>query len=347
VLATLRSVAPIENLTVAARLAYILTVWPWQARVLLDTRERLSRALSLFVVGAAASAVAAVLQFRYGISFGAGGVLNGRAVGLTAHANDQGGLLAIALCVAVGKIVYGRTGARAKVAVASLCGIGLVLSGSVSGMLAALVGVAVLSLRKGISVTVILVGVSLFSVGWFAADTLTVASVDGKPMTPLERLSQATGGGRDDQNTVDTRFRTYRVAIAGIRENPWIGSGLDEQSGTTVLGLGAHNLLLLAWFQGGVLVLTAEVLALTTAARRAWRRPREADEVRETVIAAFAAGIAFSMTAPTFYNRYFWLPPLCLMLLDSWRRNSAQAPMQGEATSPVRSAGVARTGVGQ
>ena len=325
VLATVRAVSPVDNLAVTLRLLFIFAVWPWQVRILIDTHSRMTKAVRLFIVGAAASGIAALLQFRFGISLGASGVLHGRAVGLTGHVNDQGGLLAIALSVALGQIVYGMERNRVtKLGIAIFCGIGLVLSGSVSGMLAALVGVAVLALRKGVSVKVLLIGAAVLCIGWVAASNLKVLDVDGRPVTPLQRLSMATGGGRQDQNTLDSRIATDRFAVEEITKNPLIGKGLDEQSGLTVHGLQAHNIFVLAWFQGGPLVLLGELIALLAVARGAWSQSRARDPLRESLIAAFAAGVAFSMSAPTLYNRYFWLAPVFLLAASSRQRSDQE-----------------------
>jgi hypothetical protein len=90
---------------------------------------------------------------------------------------------------------------------------------------------------------------------------VTLQSLRGAPSDPLERLhSTATTiswpGGATALGSVDQRIRAYRVAEARIKEDPFVGVGLDLFSVIRPFGdegyeYDVHNLVIGLWYKSG------------------------------------------------------------------------------------------------
>ena len=75
--------------------------------------------------------------------------------------------------------------------------------------------------------------------------------------------------------SVDQRIGTYRVAIARIKEDPFVGVGLDLKSVTRPFGVEAyeydiHNLVIGLWYKTGLLGLAGILIALLAILRSGW-----------------------------------------------------------------------------
>jgi len=340
-LATFQAVSAGGSLAIAARVLFILLVWPWTARTLLRDRADQQRAVLAFVVGAAASGAVAMGQATLSI-FPDGG-LYGRATGLAQHPNDAGGSLALGLVLSARAHTFGGRGTVRRHAVLFvLIGAGLVLSGSVTGMLSAIGGLGLMVVRRGLDARrVLLAGVALFVALLVATSIQASIATDGiGRLTPLERFDQATGGGTSAQNTLASRLDTDREAIDRILEQPFLGHGLDPESGIVMDDLAVHNWLLLAWFQGGVLFVAGNAMAVSKAVRGLVAR-RSRDPFVETLLLGVATAVAFALTGPVLFNRYFWFPAVLLVVVRSTRAPSRPVGAVGEpgrAASGVRPA---------
>jgi len=337
-LASSRADSASISLLVAVRLLYLLLVFPWQTQRLLDSASRLNLAISAFILGAAVDAAFALGQVKFGfpafasaVPAGSGpgaALLYGRALGLTGHPNDQGGVLAVAAVLAVGRQMSAPH-QRRKITLgfALVIVMGLILSGSVTGMLAFLAGVAVyLSGRRITARGAVATGGAML-IAYFGTTALQSAVIGG--LTPLERFNQATGGGSvAGQNTLLSRLDTDRIAISGIAKSPLIGRGLDASSGT-VNGLPTHNMFLLAWWQGGFLVLLGLLLAIGSSVRPSALLSDRAGLDR-VLWASFVAAIVYAMSAPVLYDRFFWLSAV---LLFAARNIAADQPLTPNATA--------------
>ncbi|MCZ2846587.1 O-antigen ligase family protein [Modestobacter sp. VKM Ac-2978] len=278
-----------------------------------------------FLTGSALSSLAAVGQVALGI-FPAGGELVGgdgqRAPGLADHVNDQGAQLAIAIAIGIA-LLLNRGSARQPIvaALAALCGIGLVLSGSVTGMASAVVAALVVLFRARIRLRTILVGAAGAGLALYIAVRIQGALTGGDP---LARLASATGRN-GDISTLEIRLRTWQSAWQRILESPFVGSGLDIISGGTYDGVTqAHNIFLLYWYQGGLLLLVALLVALTPAVRTMLYRRLPEAPMHEAAVGGAVAALAYAQTAPIMFQRYFWLPLVLLLVLADQRRQLAR-----------------------
>lgn len=314
------SVDQSENWLTVGRLVYLWLVWRWQARSLFDRPRFVGRTLTAYLVGCAASSLAAVLQITqsiYILGSEPAGLFGQRAPGLGQHVNDQGGQLAIAICIGAGLIVMGeRRGRRLIILCTALNAVGLLLSGTVTGMTAAGVGVLYLVTRAHIPLRrVITVGVASAAVVNIAL--LLQGALTGSD--PLARFQSATGSN-GDTSTLGVRLQTWDYAWASIQENPFVGVGLDAESGATFNGETlTHNIFLLYLYQGGLILFAALLVTLGPALKHLFRRgPWPAVEV--AVAGGMVAAIVYAQTAPVMYQRYFWLPVLLLHLLSANRK---------------------------
>ncbi len=143
----------------------------------------------------------------------------------------------------------------------SLISLGLVLAGSVTGMLSAALAAILLIVRnkKRRSLgTFRLAAASLL--GWAGVNHLhgLIPSVN----LPWTRFSEATGT-LGSVGTLQLRLLTDQYAISRIIDSPIRGVGLDPQSGGTYDGSTlTHNLILLVWMQGGFALLVAVLLVI-------------------------------------------------------------------------------------
>ena len=320
-----RASGPAASVLVEARILFILLALPWMARTVLDTRVRIHQAIRAYLLGAAASGAVAMLQTRLAFLVPPEGLLTGRAFGLTDHPNDAGASLALAVIMAAGLLVYrGLAGQRVVAVLAILATIGLILSGSVTGMLSAVLGVTTLLVRRGVRLKAIAAIYLLLTAGYLGGSFAQSAlGVDASPLARLERSTR--GSVSSGENTLASRIETDALAWEQIKRNPLIGRGLDEHSGRVLDELSTHNFVLLAWFQGGLLFLFSMLLAVGSAMRAGWRRkPR--DHNKETLVAAAVGMFAFSMTAPVLFQRHFWIPFVLLLAYGTVaQRTSAKA----------------------
>lgn len=309
------------SLAVAIRLVLIWTVWRWTSVSLLGRTEHVLRCLVLFVVGSAASATIALCQVSLGLtvlgSTAAGA--DSRAAGLASHVNQQGGQLAVAFVIAVALWSHRAFARPVLGALACAIAIGLVLSGSVTGMISAAAAVAYLIVREeGVARRIRLVAVVVAG-GYLALEIQQRMEV----ASPWDRFSDATGG-RSATNTLESRLATMRFARDSIESNPWTGVGLDPVSGGTFDGVTlTHNILLLFWYQGGIVLLIALGLAIASAWRLVFARDLGASVLGSALGAGFVGALVFAFTAPVMIDRYFWFAAVLAFPLTAITRSHA------------------------
>lgn len=323
-LAAPRADSDLGNYAVAARLAYILLVWPWTAFACLNSKDRLLTAMRLFVVGAGISGFVGLLEL-HGLHIHGALLQDGRAAGLTQHVNDQGAVLGAAVPIAFGLWLRRRRGTSDPMMLLSLAGIliGLVSSGSVSGMLAGSVGVSVL-LARGRSVRTVIKSALVIVVSYYVG----VRLLNHSALSPLGRLRLTTSSAAlYGQNTSASRVETWQLAWHQILHNPFVGRGLDARSGMldlpsvdgfTTTSLQTHNFILLAWYQGGLLTVIGVMTAVVYAFRQCWRRTNNL--LAEVAFASFSASFVFALTGPVLFDRFFWFPAMLLLIVPTLPR---------------------------
>jgi len=322
-----------ESLAVAGRMIFLFVIWRWQGRSVVGTTEHLRRSLVAYVTGAALSAAVGALQAGAGITvfnLELSGSTFARAPGLAGHVNDQGGQLAVAVCLGLGLYLHEQHRSRRLAALIIACVVGLVLSGSVTGMLAMTAGALFMLVRRGISFSVLArLTASIAVVLWLTTQLQSRFS----DADPISRLLSSTGNA-GGISTLHLRVLTDQFAWAHIQEHPWGGVGLDPASGGTYNGLTqTHNIFLLFWFQGGALFLAALLIALIAVAPLALHRSRPFEATQEAIAGGFLAALVFAQTAPIVYQRYFWFPALLAVILADQR--SRAASLQTHEVTPV------------
>jgi len=336
-LATAGSPAPVESLVSLVRVLYVALALPWQLAVLLDDERRLRRGLVAFGLGAALCSLGTLVQFALGAGAIPGGVITtaGRYTGFTGHVSDTGAIASLAVVIGLSGLTRGPGRLQRVVLVGvTLSGIvGLVLSGSVSGMLAAVVGSAALLLLRGIPVGRVAVAAGVAGVAlWFAGGVL--GETRGA-LRPEERVKQVLGlsGGDASLNTSASRWDTIVLGWRGFLRDPLTGAGLDARSSLVVDTLGVHSLPVAALFQGGVVfaagLLGCLVVAVTRAARSV---PRTA--LQSAVYAVGVTALAFSLTAPSMYNRYLWVPVALVAAAVALGHGRDRVPRRLDAQRP-------------
>ena len=244
-----------------ARLIFLTVFWFWLGTVVLQRREHVTTAISCWVASAAICGCGAIVQLLVGDVIPNGNIDGGRATSFTAQPNDLGALTGIAfvpaLMLASRPRIPRATRAWSYVLLL-LVAAGLILSGSVGALLAASVATLVWLAFQRISMDVLL---AMAMLATCVVALVTVQSIRGAP-NPLERLQSTTTSsslpsGGTQLGSVDQRIRTYKVAVARIKEDPFIGVGLDLFSVTRPFGIEAyeydvHNLVIGLLYKTGL-----------------------------------------------------------------------------------------------
>jgi len=202
-----------------------------------------------------------------------------------------------------------RRRSLALVVMAAINAGGMLASGSLSATIAFGGGLAVFLIARRVRLRTV-VGL-LMAAALALTLTAQLAAVSDHFKTPGDRFLQVTGqAGRI--GTAGTRLETIEYAWQKVKLKPLTGWGLDDSSGATFDRLTlTHNLLIRAWYQGGLAAFLAFALlfvaSLVIIGRAVMRR-------QTPVVAAVLTVLwGFALTAATFQQGYFWLP-----LLGAW-----------------------------
>jgi O-antigen ligase len=164
-----------------------------------------------------------------------------------------------------------------------------------------------------------------------AVALVSLQSIRGAPHS-LERLESATTSssspeGGTQLGSVDQRIRTYRVATAMIREDPFVGVGLDLSSVARPFGVegyeyDVHNLVIGLWYKTGLVGLLGMLLALLAIVRSGWTAIWESitESERKVAVAlgsSVVAFVVFAMTAPILFTRLGWISAALVLALRS------------------------------
>ncbi|MFC8682670.1 O-antigen ligase family protein [Microbacterium ureisolvens] len=292
-----------ESTMVSIRVLFVWSIWQFAVRKWAEHPQQLSVLVTCFAVGAAASGAVAIGQAYLGLSVPGTEIVHGRVPGLATHVNGQGGALAVATAMTVG-LLLARVRARLHLACLVLIVIGLLLSGSVTGMLAAIVGTFVVMIAQKASLGRLFAILGTAALAVLAA--LNLQTLVPGASSPLDRFLDTTGQS-DSEGTLASRVATYIWTWERIVASPLVGVGLDANSGGTFDGqTQVHNMLLLVWFQGGLLLLTAVLVVIAYTVSAFAKMPP--NTLKAPLLGAFAGALTFAMTGPVLYDRWFWLP---------------------------------------
>ncbi len=312
ILATFHADEWVESLFVVARMIFVLLMWQWTMRHLVDNENRLHAVISAYIFGCVASAFVAIVQLEGHQLISLGTFFNGRTTGLAKHPDDTGSLLALGMAFSVGLALHrGRRHRWVYAASAVVIGVGLICTGSVSGMLTGVLGAIVAMALGGVRLKQVLTVVGVVVIAYVAG--VAVQGSNGKSLNPIQRFSAATGSEASGHNSVSPRVGTWEGSWRGIVNSPILGHGLDIVSGVTYTDPTnntpeeTHDFLLMGWYQGGILFLAGELICIGEGIRRMFLRGRR-DPYRSVLVAGGVTVIAFALQAPMLFDRYFWLP---------------------------------------
>ena len=334
------AVAPAQSISIIARLLYLTIVWFWLATTLLQTRAHVRTAALAWIVSAALSASGTLVQLVYGNVIPGGDSAWGRMTGFTPHYNHLGGLVAIAfvpaLMLAVDSI--DRRSRTVGLVCVPLLATGLLLSGSVGGMLSTTCALVFWLAVRGVSMRT---AARLAGVVAAAAVVLvaTGASNVTDPVQRVKRVTSAEEAAAGTGGTLYTRLEGFEEAWSRIQEQPFVGVGLDEVSSQKVLGPKlVHNMLINQWFSGGILALVGIVLVLAgvalTGAHVVRRSVGEERGFSSALLASVIAFVVFGMGEPILFVRYGWFPAALLLALYAQdRRRDSSAPTLSAPTN--------------
>jgi hypothetical protein len=348
-LSSLGATLPQQSVAIVVRVLYLTLVWFWLGTIVLRNRKHVELAVLAWVSSAALSSGGAVVQYFAGNVIPGGTVAWGRATGFTTQFNSLGGLAATAFVPALVLAVDSESRVRRLVGGASLVliGAGLLLSGSIGGLVAAAFATLIWLSVRGVTVRV---AVTLGAVGASALVVMSATGATNAP-SPIERVLAVTTARlpSDEQGSVYSRVDVYRRAWSRIEEQPFVGIGLDEASNDRAIGeTPVHNILLNPWLTAGILgligitMLAVGVLGMgRTVLRHSSTRDRPLDAA---LFCSFAAFIVLAMGQPILYVRYGWMPAAMLLALraqrlrtHAWAGQAATAPRRLKHLAPTPS----------
>lgn len=293
-----------ESILVGVRVLYVWTIWQFTVRSSVTRESHLVSLIRAFVIGASLSALAAIAQVTVGLSIPGSEIVFGRVPGLNTHVNGQGGVLAVAAALAFALVVNG-VGRRVNSIAVILAFVGLILAGSVTGMLGAVIGILAVLITRGVTMRTVVFFTASVAAIWVLASN--IQSLIPGVSSPLDRLRDTTGNGQD-VGTLALRLYTDEFAWRGILNSPIFGVGLDPVAGGTYDGVTlTHNMLLLTWYQGGIFLFVAFLLVLIATARLLFQTHNRKSIAGSALMGGVAAAFACAMTAPVLFDRFFWI----------------------------------------
>ena len=336
-LSTFDSYAYVSSTAVVVRLIFLTVFWFWLGTIVLTCRQQVMTAMTLWVVAAAIDGSGAIVQLVFGDVIPGSTTAWGRGTGFTTHPNELGGVTAIALVPAL--MLAARDGLSTRKRLFSyllllLVGAGLILSGSVSALLAASIATFVwLALGRHSRRTMRVYAVIALSVG---AVIVGQAVLGGQ--TPLERFERVTNSNPQASGgtgSLHSRIVTYRSAIKHIEDDPFLGVGLDLLSITKPFGIvsdeyDVHNVIIGTWYKTGLLGVIGMLMVLIVILRTGWRVMvrSEADVERAAALAlvcSVTAFIVFAMGQPVLYSRFGWISAALLLALRAVQSRAVES----------------------
>lgn len=270
-----------------------------------------SAAVVGFVAGQTISAMVALLQVATAGPVLGAATVYGRARGLAGHPNILGVMAAVAILASVAVLTTkGRW--RKAAALAAALNLGALLAGaSLTALFSLFAGLLVFLVARRVNaasvLTMILGAFLLFGAVNTFGPAFGIA-------TPTDRIAQTTGQ-TSRIATLDERGQTVTEAWEGIHKTRWSwisGVGLDDASGAVGnREIPTHNIVVRAWYQGGVLFLLTLATVLLVLLRSVFRAAVAAKA--PATAGSIVTLIAFSFTSASFAQPYFWL-----VLIGCW-----------------------------
>jgi O-antigen/teichoic acid export membrane protein len=336
--ASFRAIDPSASIVILAKILFVLWLLPNITAIVVETPSRLRRLVWVFVAAACVASAAALSDAFLGSDWQArvtGTAPSwGRYAGLTGHPNDLGLLAALGITAATGLYLTGSGRSRLPVFLSAfaLSGGGLLVSGSIGGLVAGVAGVGIAlamagrrSAVRALVACVVVVGIA----------TGASAYLQGEKFTLIGRLHS----NPLKSETLDARRRTNSWAIGEIEKSPFVGYGMD-QVGTGPTHSDAlpaiHNIWLQTWYVAGI----AGVLALIGYYFVVWRaRLKIGRHLRIPLSAMLGVWLVGMLASPDIYSRFGMFGAYCLLaaslLYPACGENKAQATVHPARLKPT------------
>jgi len=342
-LAAASSDTPDTALGAGLRFLVVTVAWVWLGALVLERRRHILIAMIAWSASVAFSSGAALMQLLLGDVIPGTSPSWGRMTGFSQHVNDLGSITAIALvpAAALATVMRGTERLFAS-ALALACLGGLVLSGSLSAVIAAAVGLATAAvLVRGPLFRVLLrprVGAGIIAVATVAMSAGSLAVAADLMPSPLERLALTTDRTTDtplrqDQATLWRRLDTFGSSWELVKEDPLVGQGFNPDTATVADGRLVHNTVLGTWAGLGVTALIGLLLCLAAPFAATVSLLREGEALLRSLVVGLTAGAVtftvFALSNPALYRRYGWVPLLLLGALAAERSAARRARLRG------------------
>ena len=338
-LSSINSASPLISIFVTLKISYLFSLWMSMIIAMVRTKGGVENAIAALIVGVVFTSAVAVLDSLTGMALGPriygldpklSGLdpllysqTSGRLSGTLGHPNHLGQITAVALPIICDRAMVflgeKRAGYRGLmlVAAAILVFWANLLSGSISGLIGATVGMTIvvgLRIRRNNYHFRIL---RLFLLGAGAVLVVGLFIELKKPdsgglsywlATNVQRVITITGPGR---------ISLVHDALEEIARNPIVGYGMDQGTfganpSSAVLAIGIHNTILQGWLGGGLLTFIGVLLVYSKTMHMALRALIEQLRQPSTsytlgLAASIVGWVLIDMTSPSISIRWTWL----------------------------------------
>lgn len=311
---------------IGAQLLVFMLLSAWAAHGIFRRSPKALRwsAIALLLSQSVSSSAALVQAF--GISVGGFAAVDGRSPGFSGHPNILGMVAGVAVVICA-YLVITDSGPRATLLSVAFINVGgLIASGSVSSLIAFILGMLVLlvGLRVRLRIPVFIGVVSYGALNLVSQLSESLSTI----RTPLDRIRQVTGQS-DKISTWDVRQSTFDYAWQGILEDPFLGVGLTDSDGVTFNQTTiTHNVLLRSWFQGGLGLGIAFFILYALFAGMLMRSVLQ--RINALPAAMLTVVASFSLTSAALQQEYYWM-----LLAGAWAL--MKTPSRSVFESPSRS----------
>jgi O-antigen ligase len=347
VLASFRSFTPETSLQIIVRIGYLTLLWFWMLRCVAVDR----RSIGVLVMG---WRIAVLVSCAGAIAANAGLIHLGVAAGENrqtawfGHPNDLAGFLALAVPVFVMAAPRDRTssGRAPRVRWAFLLAtvvFGIATTGSISALLAAVVGTAAAGLALSLTgrrvpgarrvhpITVMLAALAALA---------GIALLARSDAPVIERLTRFEQGNSGVNSSVEGRSELNEQVVQSLDDVLAVGHGMTTAGGEAGTAANVHNMYLKLVFEIGVIGAAALVFLLGVTLKQAWMllRSTAGSQLHATVVAVFGsvvAGLTFAAFQPINTQRYFWLPIGLVQGIWTLRRRELSAHPLRRQISPA------------
>lgn len=319
------------NMYVAGSLFFLWVCTPPVIRHLtLHSPELLRSAVIAFLISQSVSAAVAVLQATGADVWGHSATL-GRSPGLATHPNLLGVMTGIAFAILLHRLLTASRGRVLTIAALALNLMALILTGSISAMMAAFAGGIVVAIADRLRLaTLFRYGIALLATSIVLFLLLPVSATFRDPTRRFLQVTGQTG----EESSLAGRIGLLEEAWRRISADPLLGSGMtDDFASVNAWGTYVHNFPLRAWMQGGVFLFIASLTLLAIALVAiviALRRGLDAAQA-----AILMSVLGFSLTSTFFDSVYYWLPVLVAWgsLSDPHKKANGAMKLQRRATT--------------